>query len=465
MKKAKTNNRLPSSFRDPSGFLFYKNDFLYRQINIEYKDNYNLLMKSGLYDALVKNKLLIAHKEINEQEIENKNVYKIIQPELINFISYPYEWCFSQLKDSALATLAIQKKSLEFGMSLKDASSYNIQLKDGKPLLIDTLSFEKYQEGKPWIAYKQFCEHFLAPLALMSYKDVQLNRLLQIYLDGIPLDLANSLLPTKAYYKLSLLSHIKFHSKSQKHFSDKKININKHKMSRLAIKGLIDNLESSIKNLKWKPSDTEWADYYEETNYSKASTQNKKQIVDKFLENIKPKNLWDLGANTGIFSQISADKGISTISFDLDPAVVEKNYLRCIKIGEKNILPLIIDITNPSPAIGWENKERLSLIERGPADAVLALAILHHLAISNNLPFDKIAHFFNKICNYLIIEFIPKDDSQIQKLLLNREDVFPNYTKQNFEHEFSKYFIIKKSFKIKDSKRILYLMQKKNDNS
>jgi len=465
MKKAKINNKLPSSFRDPSGFLFYRNNLLYRQINIRYKDNYNLLMKSGLYDALIKDKLLIAHKEISEQKVENKNAYKIIKPELINFISYPYEWCFSQLKNAALTTLAIQKKSLEFGMSLKDASAYNIQFNKGKPLLIDTLSFEKYQEGKPWIAYKQFCEHFLVPLALMSYNHIQLNKLLQIYLDGIPLDLANSLLPAKAYCKLSLLSHIKFHSKSQKHFSDKKINMDKHKMSRLAIKGLIDNLETSIKNLKWQPSGTEWANYYKETNYSEVSMQNKKQIVGEFLEKIKPKNLWDLGANTGIFSQIASDKGIPTISFDIDPAVVEKNYLKCVKTDEKNILPLIIDITNPSPAIGWENQERLSLLERGPADAVLALALLHHLAISNNLPFDKIAYFFNKICNYLIIEFIPKDDSQIQKLLLNREGIFPNYTKQDFEHTFSKYFIIEKSFEIKDSKRSIYLMQKKNDNS
>ncbi len=465
MKKTKINNTLSSSFRDPSGFLFYRNGFLYRQINIGYKDNYDLLMESGLYGALVKDGLLIPHKETSDQKIENKNVYKIIKPEVINFVSYPYEWCFSQLKNAALVTLAIQKKSLEFGMSLKDANAYNIQFKDGRPLLIDTLSFEKYQEGKPWIAYKQFCQHFLAPLALMSYKDIRFNKLLQIYLDGIPLDLASSLLPRKAYYKISLLSHIKFHAKSQQHFSDRKINMNKHRMSRLSLQGLIDNLENSIKGLKWQPVGTEWADYYEETNYSGASMQHKKQIVDKFLEKIKPKNLWDLGANTGAFSQIAADKGISTISFDIDPAVVEKNYLRCVKQGEKNILPLIIDLTNPSPSIGWENKERLSLPERGPADAVLALALIHHLSISNNLPFNKIAHFFNKICNYLIIEFIPKNDSQIQKLLLNREDIFTDYTQQDFEREFNKYFIIQKSIEINDSKRSLYLMQKKDANS
>ena len=203
MNEIKPNEKIAGSFRDPSGFLFHLNGLIYRQINIEYKKNYIHLMKSGLYEALMDTKLLIPHEEVNIGSLASDNAYKIIKPEQVLFISYPYEWCFSQLKDAALTTLKIQKKSLNFGMSLKDCSAYNIQFRKGKPILIDTLSFEEYREGKPWIAYRQFCQHFLAPLALMSYKDIRLNQLLRIYIDGIPLDLAIHLLPFRTRFVFS----------------------------------------------------------------------------------------------------------------------------------------------------------------------------------------------------------------------------------------------------------------------
>lgn len=461
MIKSQKSEYVPGSFRDPCGSLFYKNGSIYRQINNIYKDNYNHLMNSGLYEKLIDSQLLIPHEEVNIQSLEPDNVYKIIKPELIPFISYPYEWCFSQLKDAALITFKIQKIALDFGMTLKDCSAYNIQFKNGKAVFIDTLSFEKYIEGQTWIAYRQACQHFIAPLALMSYRDIRLNQLFRIYLDGIPLDLASSLLPSSTGFKASLLSHIYLHARSQRHFADKAVNIGSHKISRLSFLGLMDNLESTVKNMKWQAAGTEWADYYKDTNYSLEAFENKKKIVAEMLSETSTKKLWDLGANDGLFSRIANNKEILTISFDIDPAAVERNYLRSVKNNETNILPLLLDLTNPSPGIGWENKERISLIERGPADTVLALALIHHLAISNNLPICKIANFFSFICKSLIIEFVPKDDSQVQRLLSTREDIFPDYTREAFENEFSKYFIIKRTEKIKNSKRILYLMQKK----
>ena len=232
-------------------------------------------------------------------------------------------------------------------------------------------------------------------------------------------------------------------------------------MSRLSFLGLMDNLESTIKKMKWKASGTEWADYYEDTNYSPGALENKKKIVYEMLDRIDTKILWDLGSNIGMFSRIASNKGILTISFDIDTAAVEKNYLISIQNSETSILPLLLDLTNPSPGIGWENKERMSLVERGPADTVLALALIHHLAISNNLPMGKIAKFFSLICTSLIIEFIPKDDSQVQRLLSSRKDIFPDYTREAFESKFSKYFTVKSSQNIKDSKRTIFLMQKK----
>jgi len=455
-----TKTAVFSSFRDPSGFLFRQDGIIYRQVNSIYKENYEHLYQSGLYDALIKDSLLIPHEEADLSFPQPETAFKTIKPELIPFISYPYEWCFSQLKDAALTTLRIEKISLDYGMSLKDCSAYNIQFRNGKSIFIDTLSFEKYREGQPWIAYRQFCQHFVAPLSLMSHKDIRLNQLFRIYMDGIPLDLTSSLLPWHTRLKPSLLFHIHLHARSQKHYADKPAAIRKNKLSRMGLVGIMDHLESAVRKLRWKPYGTEWADYYQNTNYLPQTFEQKKIIVAGFLDRIKPVAVWDLGANMGIFSRLVSDRGIPTISFDIDPAAVENNYLECVAKGETSILPLMIDLTNPSSGIGWENKERMSLKERGPADAALALALVHHLAISNNVPLSRIAGFFSDICKWLIIEFVPKTDSQVQKLLATREDIFPDYTQQAFETEFHKFFTISDIVPIQNSKRTLYLMQK-----
>jgi len=459
------NKKHSSSFRDPSGFIFYRNNTIYRQINKSYKDNYDFLINCGLYKTLADNRLLIPHLETEVKYSKSDAAYKTVQPEMIPFISYPYEWCFNQLKDAALTTLKIQKKSLEFGMSLKDCSAYNIQFKNGKPILIDTLSFAKYNEGEPWIAYRQFCQHFLAPLSLMSHNDIRLNQLLRIYIDGVPLDLASTLLPFRTHLKFFLFSHIHLHARSQKYFADKSIKTDNRKMRLRSFFGIIDSLESGINKLKWKIPKTEWVNYYSQThNYSSDAFKHKKQIVENFLGKIKPKIIWDLGGNVGEFSRIASDKGIQTISFDIDPAAVEMNYLDSVRKGEVNILPLMIDITNPSPGIGWENKERHSLFERTSADTIMALALIHHLAITNNLPLYRIVQFFNLLSRkFLIIEFVPKSDSQVQKLISTRADLFPEYKQQVFEDVFQKYFKINSSKGITDSKRVLYLMEKRLD--
>jgi hypothetical protein len=404
--------------------------------------------------------MLIPHEEKDPDLAASGEVYKVIKPELISFISYPYEWCFSQLKDAALFTLEIQKLALEFGMSLKDCSAYNIQFWHGRPIFIDTLSFEIYQEGKPWEAYRQYCQHFLAPLTLMSYTDVRLGQLLRIYLDGIPLDLASTLLPLRTHFKFGLLSHIHLHAKSQKHFGRRRFKIENKKMSRVSFLGIIDSLESAIKKLRWEAEGTEWGEYYEDTNYSEKAFESKKEIISRFLDRLNPESVWDFGANVGMFSRIAAEKNIPTTSFDIDPAAVDKNYRDCVKNNESNILPLILDLTNPSGSIGWGNNERMSLLERGPVDVGLALALMHHLAISNNVPLSKIASFFAESCKSLIIEFVPKKDSQVQRLLCSREDIFADYTQERYETEFRKYFVVLESAEIQDSERRLYLMRR-----
>jgi hypothetical protein len=461
VKSPKNSETLPSSFRDPSGFVFWQDGAVYRQINTIYREDYDRLMMSGLHKVLVEEGLVVPHEEVALRSSAPQLAYKVIRPEQIPFVSYPYEWSFSQLKDAALTTLSVQKKALEFGMSLKDCSVYNVQFTKGKPVFIDTLSFEKYREGSPWVAYRQFCQHFLAPLALMSRRDIRLGQLFRNHLDGIPLDLASKLLPRRTRFSFSLLSHIHLHARTQTRYADKQIDTSRPKLSRLGFTGIINSLESGVRSLKWNPGGTEWGDYYQDTNYSAGAFQHKKQTVADFLEAIHPSSVWDLGANTGIFSRIASDKAIQTISFDIDPAAVEKNYLECRRRNETNILPLLSDLTNPSPGIGWQNQERMSLAERGPADVVLALALIHHLAISNNTPFAKIAEFFASICDSLIVEFVPKSDSQVQRLLATREDIFVDYTQQAFESEFARRFVVERSQPITGSERILYLMRRR----
>ncbi len=461
IKNTPNNTSIAGSFRDPSGFVFLRDGVIYRQINNSCQKDYDQLMSSGLYQKLVQKKLIIPHKETSLDFVKTADCYKIIQPERIPFISYPYEWGFGQLKSAALCTLDIQAQALKFNMSLKDASAYNIQFFKGRPLLIDTLSFEKYQPGSPWIAYRQFCQHFLSPLALMAYTDIRLGGLSRSFIDGIPLDLASFLLPFKSKFKLSLLLHIHLHAKSQKHYANKTLKNKQPQMTARSLLGLLNSLEKTIEQLNWKLPESEWGEYYSETNYSRLAFDERKGISAGFVDQARPKSVWDLGANTGVFSRLASERGINTIAFDFDYAAIEKNYLNIIKNKEQNILPLFLDLTNPSPAIGWANEERLSLKERGPAGLIIALALIHHLAISNNLPLDHIAGFFEKLGQSLIIEFIPKTDSNVKRLLATREDIFKNYNQENFEHEFSKFFNIQKKINIKNSARTLYLMAKR----
>lgn len=458
-----TTEKLAPSFRDPSGFLFQRNDQIFRQVNSCYKDDYDLLMSCGLYEKLVQKQMLLPHQESDVPACVPDLAYKIILPQKVNFISYPYEWSFSQLKDAALQTLRIQKTALQSGMILKDASAYNIQFHHGSPILIDTLSFTRYIEGQPWVAYRQFCQHFLAPLALMSLADIRLNKLLQIYIDGIPLDLASKLLPRSSWIKGGILTHIHLHAYAQKRYSaptgaSAKKNI---RMRKEAMMGLIESLARIVKKLTWKASDTDWVNYYQETNYSKEAFEQKKQIVYRLIQDLAPQSILDLGANTGEFSRLGKDiEDCQIISTDIDPGAVELNYLECKKAKIKNILPLLIDLANPSPAIGWSNTERQSFFRRAPVDLLLALALIHHLAISNNVPLRDIAHTFASLGKNLIIEFVPKEDSQVKKLLASRQDIFKDYSSEGFVQAFTHDFTLQKQIPIPGTCRTIYWFSK-----
>lgn len=455
---------LSGSFRDPSGCVFTHDGVLYRQVNRSYQQDFDLLMNSGLYDHLARSGTLVAHAEAAiELAPQPASAYKVIKPERIGFISYPYEWSFGQLKDAAILTLSIARRALEYDMALKDASAYNVQFQAGKPIFIDTLSFERYQPGLPWVAYRQFCQHFLAPLALMAYKDIRLEQLLRVYIDGIPLDLASSLLPAKTRLSLGVSSHIHLHAKSQKKYSDQEVpqEQTRGRFTKQAMYNLLDSLLSTVRSLSIRQIQTEWADYYQANNYTEKSFESKRALVKALISQVNPKNVWDLGANTGEFSRAAAELGIPTVAFDIDPGAVQQNYQQVKRNNEVNMLPLVMDLTNPSPALGWQNRERESLLERAPTDLVMALALIHHLAIANNVPLHSVADFFAQLGGHLIIEFVPKEDSQVKRLLASRVDIFPDYNLEGFRQDFSTRYTILEEKPVEGSQRTLFLMQRK----
>ncbi len=445
-----------SSFKDRDAQVVIKDNEIYRLIYDSYKEPYEKLMQSGLYEMLVSKNLLISHVEV-----ENfAPAYKTLKPQMV-FVSYPYEWCFSQLKDAALLTLEIQKTALQYGMSLKDANAYNIQFHNGKPVFIDTSSFEIYEKNQPWSAYRQFCMQFLAPLALMAYKDERLVSLLETNIDGISLDIASKLLPKSTYFNLKILSHIHLHALAQKNYSDchKKIEV---KFSKFRMEALLNDLTECVEKIKLPKTKTEWGNYYNETNYSDKSFEQKREIVLEFGEKIDPKTVADFGANNGVFSRLFKEKSNIVVSADIDFSAVEQNYARTKKEKETNILPLVLDLCNPSAAIGWGNRERDSFFERvKDFDLILSLALVHHLAIGKNIPFSRIAGLFAYIGKNLIVEYVDKKDSQVEKLLANRKDIFDDYTQEIFESSFEEFFDIVEKRPVKGTLRTIYLMRRK----
>lgn len=452
--------RHPASFRDPSGFLFTRDGVLYRQVNQSYQDDYDLLLSSGLFDALVLKGSLLPHEEVEVPAAEPGQAYKILRPERLHFVSYPYEWCFGQLKDAALLTLRVQSEALKQGMTLKDASAYNVQFQAGRPVLIDSLSFERLTPGEPWVAYRQFCQHFLAPLALMAKSDVRLSQLLRVYIDGIPLDLAARLLPWTSYLNFGLIVHLHLHASAQRRMAGRQLPDadSARKMGQRSLEGLIDSLRRTVRGLTWEPEGS-WADYYRFHNYDDEGFSAKEDLVAEMIEVAAPERVWDLGANTGHFSRLASDFGAFTVSADFDPGAVEINYRMVKEQGVERLLPLLLDLTNPSPGIGWDNRERDSLRGRGPADLVMALALVHHLAIGNNVPFPQLAAFFAGLTEWLLIEFVPKNDPQVQLLLRSRQDIFAEYTLPSFESAFADHFRTVRVEPLPGSDRRLYLMQ------
>ena len=352
----------PASFKDPAGFIFEAGQLVYRQVNNIYAKQYRTLMDSGLYTKLVAEKKLLAHSELTENLTGRNDWYSTLIPEQLSFISYPYEWCFNALKDAALLTLSVLKTSLQFGMVLKDATPYNIQFHQGQPIFIDTLSFDTYNPAEPWVAYRQFCETFLFPLYLEHYLKTDCIPLLGTYLTGIPVDVTAKLLPQKSKWSLGVRLHVLLQNNIKR---SKPVPTSRQGFSKQKLENLLTHLESTIRALKpGYPINTTWSNYYEETILGKEYLQEKEKLLRKYCSALTYHTVVDCGANDGYFTKILAEKATQVIALDNDSRCINTLYEYSKQQPARNIHALVSDLSNPSPALGFANKERKSLLQR-----------------------------------------------------------------------------------------------------
>ncbi|QNJ98219.1 hypothetical protein ALE3EI_1667 [Constantimarinum furrinae] len=451
-------NTHQASFRDPSGYMFHDGETLRRVIHPIYFPQYNKLKDSGFFKTLIDKGLLIGHEETSASA---ENI--IITPEKIPFITNPYEWSFEQYKHAALHTLKIQKYALSKGFILKDASAYNVTFHKGKPVFIDTLSFDFYEEDTPWRAYKQFITHFFGPLVLAKFHGTEVFKMMQTHIDGIPVKLIASMLPGKTKLSSTLYTNIHLLAKMEsKHSEDYKAETKVARLSKKAQSNILESLFDYIKKLELKEV-TEWGNYYDKTNYDTEAFTAKKELIKSWVSPLQPKTLIDVGGNDGTFARTVLDTVPHVMVTDIDPNAVDHNYRTALKNNEYNMLPFVCDVLQPAPGIGFNNTERSSLIERlrdYAPDVTMALALIHHITLSGNVPFEKSAEFFSKFSKHLIIEFPTRTDSWVESLLVRKREFinhFDFYREEEFEKGYNKYFSLEKKEAVAGTKRILYL--------
>jgi ribosomal protein L11 methylase PrmA len=444
--------------------VYRRDGVVLRQVGSTAIADWDAFVASGLAGRLIASGRLLPYETAPLSDAATPDARAVLRPEQLDFISYPYEWTFSELRDAALLTLDAQAEALAAGWTLRDASAYNVQFRRGRPVIIDLLSFEPHEDGTPWVAYRQFCEHFLAPLALMARRDIRLGRLLRADIDGIPLDLASRLLPRRTRLDLGLLSHIHLHAAAQGRYQENRDEgraARGARISRDRLRALITNLRGTVAKLRWEPEGTEWAEYADNTSYGDRATAAKVELVGAYLREVPGSRAWDLGANTGRYSRIAAAEGKQVLAFDIDPAAAERNYREVRKERRTDILPLVLDLANPSPGLGWAGRERRSLLDRANADVVMALALVHHLAISRNVPLAMFSDLLADLSPWAIVEFVPKEDPMVRRLLAARRDVFPDYTIEGFRAAVDARFEIVHETAIEDSPRSLFLLHRR----
>ena len=453
---------LRSSLRDPAGRVVKRDGQIQRLVFDAGRGDYEFLIASGTYDHLVNQGLLVPHEEVPATEVhkdwDRRRIACVLRPRQIPFVSYAHEWGFSQLRDAALTTLTVQREALRFGMMLKDAPGTNIQFLDGRPVLIDTLSLVR-AKGAAWPAYFQFCKHFLAPLLLTVYRDVRLMRLVAQQADGVPLDLAARLLPARSWLRPLAALHLHLHARANRRAATTP-GLEREWFppapGRQTL--VIESLLRGIERLQWSPPRTDWTAYADERpTYTDEAWAARLDAVSRILDRIRPSTVWDLGAATGHISRIATRSGAFTVALDADPSCVELTYLRARQDQDTRLLPLVQDLLCPSSPAGWAEHERPGLAERGPADLVLALGLIHHLAVPGGLPLVAILSYIRRLGRAALVEFVPSSDPVA--VAWSRRFDTSRLNQSAFEEAAATHFTEVERLAIPGSQRMLYFLR------
>lgn len=446
------------SFRDPAGKIYYENNRILRKLTTLGSERFSKLKESNIISKSIQKGFLIETKEIEDNEKNNKDL--ILEHEKIPYISYPYEWSFSQLKDAAIFHLDFHLFLLENDATLIDASAYNIQFIGSKLKFIDVLSIQKYTEGELWAGHKQFCENFLNPLILKSKKGVKFNNWFKGNLEGIETNELNNLLSIFDKLSYNIFIHVYLLNKLEEKYRSRKslkpIAKNNKKISKKSLMAILSQLRKFITGLHDYKSISTWDDYSTNNSYSSEDKNNKKDCVTQFCKKNNFELIADLGCNDGEYSILSLENGCKkVIGFDFDINVINKAYKNS-NIGNLHFLPLYLDATNPSANIGWYQEERKGFIERANFNAIIALAFEHHLAIAKNIPLNDVVNWLVSLAPTGLIEFVPKEDETIKKMLEFKGDIFPEYTEENFEKYLLRNSKIISKSKVSSSGRTIY---------
>ena len=454
----------PGSFRDPSGHIWHLNNRIFRTVKGDACAFFKAAKQSGLFDVPfvhggIINTTIVEDTSIIDQIDDSFEL--LLEHDKIDLVNYPYEWCFDQLKEAALLHLEILREALDRDIVLSDASAYNIQFCGTTPYFIDMLSFRPYREGEVWNGYRQFCEQFLHPLLLQSELGVPFNNWFKGSLEGISGQDLVKLLPLRKKLKPKIAAHIWLAASLQKNAEQQNLQKMAAKETRQTLpKASMRNIFVSLYNWISKLSleqgkKSAWSDYDKNNSYSDQEASAKTAFITRAVKESSPETVWDMGCNSGQFSEVCLTAGAkNAVGFDFDLKTVGIAFQRS-KDKKLNLLTLNQDLANPSPAHGWAGTERKSLMARANADMTIALALIHHLVIGRNIPLDYFAGWLVSLAPEGIVEFVPKNDPMVQVLLQNREDIFTNYTLENFEQALSQHAQIKRSDVITEDGRTL----------
>jgi len=456
----------PGSFRDRTARVFYHDGHIFRGLSATALKEWQALSATGLYRRFAENGAIVTtrQREIGSLPFRLDEPWAaVLEHERLPFVSYPYEWSFEMLRDAALLQLDLVLAGLDEGIGLKDASAYNVQWKGATPVFVDIGSFYKRAEGEPWVGYRQFCQMFLYPLLLQAYRDVPFQAWMRGNIDGMDAEVCLNLLSARDYFRGGVLAHVYLQAKAQKAYNsttrDVRAELNKAGFDTRIIKTNAEGLRKLVASLEWKPKQSTWSDYLKCGHYEAADAEQKRQFVRDVVATRRWNMTWDIGCNVGVFSRIAAERSASVVAMDADHLAVDKLY-RALKAEHvPNILPLVVNVTDPSPNLGWRNLERKRINERGRPDLVLALALIHHVVIGGNIPLAEFVQWLRDLGGELVIEFVTRQDPMVATLLRNKDDHYSDYTEESFERELSARFKIARRQPLGSGTRIMYHAQ------